>query len=128
MQRGIGYLGRLKKLEKFSFEAFPQVSIYDAFLLQEEGDEEAANKIFAKTLDFYLDQMQKGVQRQNSLKEIAAIYALQGDTDNAVLWLTKYVDDDNMTIYQLKALVFLIPFATMLDILSLLRVWNLSLL
>lgn len=92
LEKGKGYLERLKASPSYDLRDYPNLMIYEAYKAFDSGDNELGNSILQNALDFYLSEIQKGVQFQYYLKDIASIYAVQGDQGKAIEWLERLFD------------------------------------
>ena len=101
-EKGKLYLEELKAAENYDIRDFPFVNNYDALLALQKGNVDQADQLLDQNLDFYLSEMEKGVQFQNYLYEIASIYAIQDEQDKAVKWLNTLVDDGYINVYALE--------------------------
>jgi TolB-like protein/Tfp pilus assembly protein PilF len=93
LEKGKAYLKELKAADNFDVRTFPNTVNYDAYIALQEGRVDNATALLSENLNFYLGEIQKGVQFQDYLYQIATIYAIQNDQDKAIEWLNRLVDD-----------------------------------
>lgn len=89
---GVEKVRELKKMQGFDYRLYPGVRNIEAHWLLKENKHDSARMLLKDNLDFYLDQMQQGNQQESYLIEIAEVYALLDDKENAINWIQKKMD------------------------------------
>jgi TolB-like protein/Tfp pilus assembly protein PilF len=102
LEKGKSYLERLKSAENFDIRDFPNTVNYDAYLAFKAGNTDQAKALLSKNLDFYLSEIQAGIQFQSYLWGIATIYAIQDDQEKAVIWLNKLVESGSLNVVGIR--------------------------
>ena len=93
-KKAAAYLKEAMAMPNYNENRDFQAPVIQAYLLQQAGKQPEAEAILQRRLIYHQDQLKENPKDATQTWYVGAIYSLSGDTDNAILYMKKFLKLD----------------------------------